>query len=150
MADLDALPAITVKDYLGNKGMRIVQDITEDVFQWIFRPQTTRDFGVDAHIEVVVNNQATGRLIAAQIKCGDSFFKEGDDIGYVFRPKNKHIRYWTENSLPVIIIICNAQNRQCWWTEVNEQTIKKPGRVGKYQFLMVSDLVDRTHMCFNK
>ncbi|WCQ56133.1 DUF4365 domain-containing protein [Escherichia coli] len=44
----------------------------------IFRENTNRDFGVDGQIEIVIESSgernASGRLIAVQIKCGDSFF----------------------------------------------------------------------------
>lgn len=120
-------PLVTKENKLGNMGMRIVQDITEDSLNWIFRPQDTHDFGIDAHIEVVKKGQATGKIIAVQIKCGDSFFKDTDKLGYVFRPKEKHINYWLDFSLPVIIIICNPQTKECWWTEANNNTIRSTG-----------------------
>lgn len=44
--------------------------------RWIFREQRDDDYGVDAHIEVVSDNdQVTGKNIGAQIKSGSSWFK---------------------------------------------------------------------------
>lgn len=106
-----------------------MQDIVEDKLGWVFRSQTTRDFGIDAHIEVITNkNEATGKIIAAQIKCGENFFKESNDDGYIFRPRNKHIQYWLEHSLPVIVLICHPVTRECWWVEVTSENIAKTGK----------------------
>jgi len=122
-------PEVTDEDKLGNKGMRIVQDIVEDNLGWLFRAQTTRDFGIDAQIEVVTDkSKATGKIIAAQIKCGESFFKESNDEGYVFRPKNKHVQYWLEHSLPVIVVICHPDTHECWWIEVTNENIVRTGK----------------------
>ena len=42
----------------------------------IFREQPVDDYGIDAQIEIVENKCATGKLIAVQIKSGNSYFKE--------------------------------------------------------------------------
>lgn len=36
----------------------------------IFREQPTDDYGIDAQIEIIDNNYASGKLIAVQIKSG--------------------------------------------------------------------------------
>ena len=43
---------------------------------WMFREQTTHDYGIDAHVEIVQDGPPTGKLIALQIKSGISFFSE--------------------------------------------------------------------------
>jgi len=71
---LGAFPQFQI---LGTKGVRLVHGIVEDESGWVFREQATHDLGVDTHIEVGSDrNRATGRIIAAPIKCGVSFFKE--------------------------------------------------------------------------
>ena len=40
----------------------------------IFREQPTDDYGIDAQIETIEDEYATGKLIAVQIKSGASFF----------------------------------------------------------------------------
>ena len=47
---------------------------------WTFREQPVSDYGIDAHIELVKDNKATGQLIALQIKSGKSWFK----LTYIF------------------------------------------------------------------
>lgn len=125
----DELPEFSDTERIGSKGIRIVHNIVADELRWVFREQETHDLGIDAHIEVVGDkNRATGQIIAAQIKCGESFFKESVKNGYIFRPKTKHVNYWTGHSLPVIVIICHPVSEECWWIEVTSENITSTGK----------------------
>src|SRR4051794_20766162 len=69
---------------------------------WIFRPQLESDYGIDAHVETVrPSGYGSGRLLAAQVKSGPTGFKEPEDDGWIFRPRDKHVGYWLAHSLPV-------------------------------------------------
>ena len=92
---------------------------------WIFREQTTEDYGIDAHIEVVEDNIATGHLIAVQIKSGDSYFKEKTSDGIVFRGSKKHLKYWQKHSLPVIIVLYDDCDKVAYWQSVNSHTVQE-------------------------
>ena len=125
---LKDLPTLTDTDKLGKLGVAIVQKIVEQQIGWLFRIQESRDYGIDGNIEVVKGgSQVTGRLIAAQVKCGNSWFKESVDNGYVFRPEHKHVNYWANYSLPVIVILCNPDTEDVWWVEVSDATISRSG-----------------------
>ncbi len=115
---LNDLPQYDDEGYLGDKGVRMVDQIISEELRWIFRDLRKADLGVDAQIELVnPEKRGTGRLIAAQIKCGESFFAEPTDAGFVFRGKSKHLRYWVEHSLPVLVIICDPSSGECYWQE---------------------------------
>ena len=88
----------------------------------IFREQPTDDYGVDAQIETIENGYATGKLIAVQIKSGESYFEETTSEGIVFRGERKHYDYWLNHSLPVIIVLYNPKNDKCYWNVVNSET----------------------------
>lgn len=120
----DELPEFSRTSRLGSKGVRLVHSVVEDALGWVFREQTAHDLGIDAHIEVV-NDQgrATGKVIAAQIKCGASFFRETVNDGHIFRPARKHVNYWTGHSLPVVVIICHPELEECLWIEASSETI---------------------------
>src|ERR1700722_2244401 len=66
----------------------------EDKLGWLFREQPTEDYGIDAHAEVVEENDVTGKLLAIQIKGGSSWFREPGPGGWWFRPNAEHVRYW--------------------------------------------------------
>lgn len=88
----------------------------------IFREQPTDDYGIDGQIETLENGYATGKLIAVQIKSGESFFKETTENHIVFRGEKKHYNYWINHSLPVIIVLYNPADELCYWQIVNADT----------------------------
>jgi hypothetical protein len=118
--EADDLPQYGEDDYLGDRGVRMVDHIISEDLRWIFRDLRKADLGIDAQIELVSpDKHGTGRLIAAQIKCGPSFFTEPTEAGFVFRGKSKHLQYWIEHSLPVLVILCNPADGKCYWQEVS-------------------------------
>lgn len=111
----------------GRIGVAQVELLVNREFKWIFREQPTDDYGIDAQIEIHNGEYATGKLIAVQIKSGQSYFKEVKDGKVVFRVDKKHLLYWTKHSLPVIIVLYNPDNDNCIWEYVsNESIIKTP------------------------
>ncbi len=92
---------------------------------FIFREQTISDYGIDAIIETRNKDYLSGKMIAVQIKSGDSFFKEKEDDCIVFRGYIKHYNYWLNHSLPIIIVIYNPSTGECIWENVNKQTVQK-------------------------
>jgi hypothetical protein len=96
---------------------------------WIFREQATSDYGIDAHVETrdPLGN-ATGRLLALQIKSGQSWFSDTENGGVLYRGKLEHLAYWTKHSLPVILILFDPTERTCIWQHVSPPNIQRtPG-----------------------
>lgn len=120
------LPIVKHSDDLGVLGVNLVNDQITDMGH-IFRENTNRDFGVDGQIEIVIESSgernASGRLIAVQIKCGDSFFSRDDGNNWVNYFSERHANYWESFSIPVILIICDPQSRQCYWNLVDEKSL---------------------------
>lgn len=89
----------------------------------IWRPTTTTDLGVDGQIEFLEVGSAvsTGRLVAVQVKSGPSYFKHkcGSDIE--FYPHEKHRRYWSRLSLPVILVLHNPDDNLTVYARVKPQ-----------------------------
>jgi hypothetical protein len=93
--------------------------------KWVFREQREADYGIDAHIEIVSEGKPTGRLIAAQIKSGESWFKEVNAEGFVFRGEQDHLDYWLNHKLPVIVIIYNPADSTAYWESVTKESVKR-------------------------
>jgi len=91
---------------------------------WFFREQFVKDYGIDAQVEVVENDEPMGQLIAIQIKSGESYFSESDDRTITYRPDTKHVEYWLRYDLPVIIVLFNPVEDKFYWTPVSRDTIK--------------------------
>ena len=104
-------------------GVSQVQLITNQKLQWIFRELGIQDFGVDAHIEIMGENYATGKLIAVQIKCGESYFKESNSDFVTFRFDEKHYEYWINYSIPVIVVLVHPKSLEVIWEVVDTDTV---------------------------
>lgn len=115
-----------VKSSTGSKGVKILRDIIEDELGWLFREQPLEtDYGIDADMEIVEDGEATGILIAIQIKSGKSFFKHQNEEGFIFRADIEHYNYWVNHSLPVILVLCDNENKKCYWVQITEENVEK-------------------------
>lgn len=112
------------KSVTERSGVIEVDRITVDELGWVFREQPTDDFGIDAHLEIVDGDNATGRLIAIQIKTGASYFREENSEGYVFRGRIEHLNYWDNYSLPVIIVLCDRDKKLCIWESIDKSKVQ--------------------------
>jgi Domain of unknown function (DUF4365) len=96
---------------------------------WLFREQPTHDYGIDAHVEIVEEgNYPTGKLIAMQIKSGMSFISEETPDAYVFRSEDKHVSYWLNHSMPVILVLYNPDTNLLYWEHIHRDTVKSTGK----------------------
>ncbi|HKR64220.1 MAG TPA: DUF4365 domain-containing protein, partial [Thermoanaerobaculia bacterium] len=105
-------------DRTGSGGTAIVDAIVNLDMGWIYRPQDKpgTDYGVDAHLEVTDDEGVeTGRQLAAQVKAGQSYFREHTNDGFINRPSDRHVRYWRDYALPVILILVDEQTRVAYW-----------------------------------
>lgn len=120
-------PVVTDESKLGALGVRIVEAIVHDQLRHLFRPRERRDLGIDGEIELVdevdEKRRGSGRLIALQIKCGESFFREQDEDDLIFRGEPKHLNYWSDFSLPVLIVLCHPVTREAYWAEFNPAAV---------------------------
>jgi hypothetical protein len=116
---VDDYPEYSEDAELGDRGRRIVEDLVRDGLRWIFREIPKDDLGIDGYVEIIPEDRKSrGRLFAVQIKTGPSYLKEPNEDGYVYRGALKHLNYWTEHSLPVLILLCDATTRTCYWEHI--------------------------------
>jgi hypothetical protein len=104
------------------EGVNAVERIFVKELGWIFREQTIADWGIDAHVEVANEQEPTGRLLALQIKSGKSFFKKTGNI--TFHGKRRHLQYWINHSLPVVIVLHNPETGETLWRRVKYEDVK--------------------------
>ena len=97
-----------------------------------FRPQDTSDYGVDAHVEIMRADVATGRLVGLQIKGGPSYFKEETADGWRYRPSRRHVTYWLGHSLPMFLLLVDLATETVYWQEVSERTLETGPKGGLF------------------
>lgn len=108
------------------RGIALAMDAFS-ALSFAFRDQPVRDFGIDAQVELIENGEATGRLLGLQIKAGPSYFSEWSREGFVFRTDRKHIKYWIDHILPVLICLCDIETKEVYWQEINAETAISTG-----------------------
>jgi tetratricopeptide (TPR) repeat protein len=87
---------------------------------------------VDAQAEMKREGRKTGRLVGLQIKTGSSYFEEPCEDGWIFRPKEKHVQYWLNHSLPVYVLLVDLDLMTVYWQAVTEQQLRTGPRGGVY------------------
>jgi Domain of unknown function (DUF4365) len=86
----------------------------------------------DGHLEFVTSDgYATGRLAAAQVKSGSSYFDHATAAGWRFYLADRHRRYWESFPLPVLIILHDSATGKSYWTDAR-QALRVPGNEKAY------------------
>jgi len=123
------LPKVS-KTNISELGVSIVKTIVNEKISQnglgcLFRELRTADFGIDGQIEIVENDQATGKIISVQIKSGNSYFKNNHSESWsVYIPK-KTVNYWISHSVPVLLILVDTDSKKCYWTRADLETHDK-------------------------
>ncbi|HEU0144134.1 MAG TPA: DUF4365 domain-containing protein [Nitrososphaera sp.] len=112
-------------------GVNAIERIILNDFEWIFREQIVVDMGIDAQVEVCENGFPTGRLIALQIKSGESWFRERTTLGVIYRGSLEHLDYWIAHSLPVILVLYNPNCDKAWWVLISNESIERTSSAWK-------------------
>lgn len=107
-----------------SKGVAAVATACAEELEWIFRPTSSADVGLDGQIELVDGRGATGKLIGVQIKSGVSYLREAPK-GLVYYGSQDDLDYWAECSLPVIMVFHNPNDRVTLWVNIDESSITR-------------------------
>lgn len=126
-------PTYLKSNNTGDIGVNAVSTVVNDDLKFIFKRNFAEyDVGIDGYIEIVTEEGAvTGQVIAAQIKCGDSFFKTKTKTGYTFYGEDKHLNYYSNAPFPVIIIICEPKTKDCYWCHFSVDKTEKTSKSWK-------------------
>jgi hypothetical protein len=115
-------------------GVLAVGQIVQRELDWIFREQVTDDYGIDAQIEVVDGTTVTGKLVAAQIKSGPSYFRPTSG-GWWFYLDPDDLEYWLDHSLPVIVVCYEPTTDRAYWESVDPAKLIDTRKGGKKLFI---------------
>jgi hypothetical protein len=110
---------------VADEGVAAVNMLFSRELRWIFREVSKRDVGVDAQVEVCRERLATSRLLALQIKAGESYFTESMTDGWIYRGNRDHLEYYLAHSLPVLMVLYDPRSGGAWWQHVSEETIRR-------------------------
>jgi hypothetical protein len=119
---------------------------------WLFREQETSDVGIDAHLEVVTGasltakttGKPTGRLLAVQIKSGESQFTAAAEGGWWYPCDAAHVAYWSNHCLPVTLLLFDPRTERVHWQHVTPDTLVTTGKNYKV-FVPVDQQIDQAN-----
>jgi len=110
-------------------GVHHVAKITEAcncVFQTI---DQQNDLGNDAYIEFVVDQASTGCCIAAQIKSGPSYVRNGT---FVIPADERHFDYWRSHALPICGFVYDPESDVARWVDISAHLAKATENSASY------------------
>ena len=111
-------------------------------YGWIEREQYVADHGIDTQVEIVENGNPTGLLYCIQVKTGKSFIRKTKK-SITFYPKERHIDYWLNHSLPVILVICDVSKPDImYWDFVTRKNVVKTDKGWKIDIPQENKLGD--------
>ena len=110
-------PQRTAAQATGEQGITIFALLVQRELGWQFRrtPQES-DFGIDGYIDIVTpEGYVTGKSLAVQIKTGASYFSEMSAGAWVYRGNVKHLNYYINAGLPVLLVLVHPDREAAWW-----------------------------------
>jgi hypothetical protein len=112
----------------GRNGLNIVTKIVENELGWIVRQNHQEDdYGIDAYIDVIIDGYITGKSIAIQIKSGSSYLRELDYDFWNFIGEKKHLNYYLNHDIPVLIVLVDLENEIAYWEACKKEYISLNG-----------------------
>lgn len=91
---------------------------------WMWREQPILDKGIDGVIEICDDSKPTGKLLAVQSKGGESYFYRKKNGELNIKLQTKHLRYWADYALPVLVIGYLSTEKIAYWI-YSQQYIKQ-------------------------
>lgn len=123
------LPKVNKKNFTSDSGVNFVATVVNDELGWIFRKNNNEtDYGIDGYIDIVTEEgEVTGQSFAVQIKSGASFFKQKSKNGFIYRGESKHLNYYRNQQLPLLLIIYSSTDKKCLFGLFDQLAIEPSG-----------------------
>lgn len=113
-------------DRIARQGVHLAASAFEAI-GFAFREQHQSDYGIDAHVELIDGDRPTGRLLGVQVKAGKSYLSETIGDNFVFRADAKHVDYWVDHALPVLVCLADLDNDIVYWQLIDSDTAESTG-----------------------
>lgn len=112
---------IVIENYFKEREGVLKVALELNSYGYIFRETPNADVGIDGQIELVNDRgEATGKIVAAQIKSGNSYLVDKKDH-FAFYPQEKHKNYWSVFPLPVILFVYYPNDDRIYFTDLKYQ-----------------------------
>lgn len=124
------LPKSNKSNKIGRKGVNILTSLVEEQLDWLLRINHQEDdYGIDAYIDIITEEgNLTGKSIAVQIKSGQSYFKQKNEYGWIYSGELKHLNYYLNHEIPVILVIIDTDSQKAYWEICNAEQTEKSSK----------------------
>jgi Domain of unknown function (DUF4365) len=131
---------------IARSGVNYVRMVVEKYNHIFHQIDLDNDLGNDAYVEFIESEEATGSVIATQIKSGRSYFRHHPGHAVVQSDRN-HFEYWHSHSLPIAMIVYNPDSGSAAWLDITDFLIHNPERIenGPYTIHIPVSLVFDEH-----
>ena len=112
---------------------QIKEDISKGIFTkamhpWIVRDELSKDFGIDAQVEITrpFFNQdqiVSGKRICVQLKSTEK--KDNSSNNHTLSIECKKISYWNNSIEPVLLVYVNVLSEICYFRWIDEELIQE-------------------------
>jgi hypothetical protein len=113
---------------IARTGANYVRMVVEKYNHIFHEIDLDNDLGNDAYVEFIESEEATGSVIATQIKAGRSYFRHDPDHAIVQSDRN-HFEYWHSHSLPIAMIVYDPDSGSAAWLDITELLMHNPKRI---------------------
>lgn len=97
----------------------------------IWRETPYSDIGIDGQIEHVgIGGKVTGRILAVQVKSGESYFTNDHQDAWHYYPDAKHRIYWERFPAPVLLCLHHTIEGKTFWVDAR-QWLRSPSTSGQ-------------------
>jgi hypothetical protein len=119
-------PKLSSAQHTGAAGVTVVAGLVENELKWRFRRNhQENDFGIDGYVDIVRSDGAVlGKSFAVQIKTGPSHVAKTSDQGFLLYGEIKHLNYFLNFSVPVVLVWVDDSKKQAWWVHVTPHAIR--------------------------
>ncbi len=102
-----------------NQGLLYIEQLVNEHGHIFRKTHLEEDVGIDGSIEFVKDGEATGRLLAIQVKSGDSYVAPGKDR-FIVPVDEAHLNYWQSYDLPVVLVCYSPSLKLAAWEDIKQ------------------------------
>jgi hypothetical protein len=133
------LPKYQKSNATSKSGVNHVRSIVESNNSIFHEIHQENDIGIDAYIELIDGEYPTCKMIAVQIKSGESFFiNERCEI-----PIDNHRSYWENHQLPVYGIVYIPSLATAFWVDIKHKLKTTKETKIKYSPTKINEFNDK-------
>jgi uncharacterized protein DUF4365 len=101
------------------QGLLYIEQLVNETGNIFRKIHLEEDVGLDGVIEFVKDGESTGRLLALQVKSGDSYVVAGKDR-FTVPVDVAHQIYWQSYDLPVVLVCYSPSQKLAAWEDIKQ------------------------------